>query len=183
MVVQKAPSRGLFVSAGSTGNGPRAHFLFPGRAEAGVREKLFGLLGPVVAGLGYELLEVEWSSAGRSSLVRVYIDRTDGGGIGLEDCERVSRAIGAMLDADDPIGREYQLEVSSPGFDRPLRTAAHFERFAGSEARIELAAPIEGRRRFRGRLGPVEDGTVTIEVDRKEWKLPLSGISKARLVG
>jgi ribosome maturation factor RimP len=148
-----------------------------------VKDKLFGLLEPVVAGLGYELLEVEWASAGRASLVRVFIDRSDEGGIGLDDCERVSRAIGAALDAADPIGHEYRLEVSSPGFDRPLRTAAHFERFAGSEARIELAAPLEGRRRFRGRLGPVTDGMVTIEVDRKEWRLPLAGISKARLVG
>ena len=148
-----------------------------------MKDKLFGLLEPVVAGLGYELVELEFSSAGRQSVVRVYIDRTDGGGVGLEDCERASRAIGAVLDAEDPIGHEYRLEVSSPGFDRPLRTAAHFERFAGSEARIELSAPIEGRRRFRGRLGPVTDGLVSIEVDRKEWKLPLSGISKARLVG
>ena len=148
-----------------------------------MKNRLFGLLEPVAAGLGYELLEVEFSSAGRSSLVRVYIDRTDGGGISLDDCERASRAIGAVLDAEDPVGHEYQLEVSSPGFDRPLRTAAHFARFAGSEARIELAAPLEGRRRFRGRLGPVDDGIVTIEVDRREWKLPLAGISKARLVG
>jgi ribosome maturation factor RimP len=148
-----------------------------------VREKLFGLLEPVVAALGYELLEVEWSSAGRNSLVRAYIDRTDGAGIGLDDCERASRSIGAVLDAEDPIGSEYRLEVSSPGFDRPLRTEAHFARFAGSEARIELAEPLEGRRRFRGRLGTVADGKVTIEVDRKEWKLPLAGISKARLVG
>ena len=148
-----------------------------------MKDKLLGLLEPVVAALGYELIEVEWSSAGRSSLVRVYIDRTDEGGVGLEDCERASRSIGAVLDAADPVGTEYRLEVSSPGFDRPLRTAEHFARFAGSEARIELAAPIEGRRRFRGRLGPVEDGEVTIEVDRKVWKLPLAGISKARLVG
>jgi ribosome maturation factor RimP len=148
-----------------------------------MRDKLFGLLEPVVAALGYELLEIEWGSAGRSSLIRVYIDRTDGGGIGLDDCERASRSIGAVLDASDPVGTEYQLEVSSPGFDRPLRTAEHFARFEGSEARIELAAPIEGRRRFRGRLGPVEGGEVTIEVDRKVWKLPIAGISKARLVG
>ena len=148
-----------------------------------MKDRLFGLLEPVVSGLGYELVEVEFASAGRHSVVRVYIDRTDGGGVGLDDCERASRAIGAVLDAEEPIGLEYQLEVSSPGFDRPLRTVAHFERFAGSEARIELAAPLEGRRRFRGRLGPVADGIVTIEVDRKEWKLPLSGISKARLVG
>ncbi len=148
-----------------------------------MRNRLFGLLEPVVAGLGYELIEIEFSSAGRSALVRVYIDRTDGAGISLDDCERASRAIGVMLDAEDPIGHEYRLEVSSPGFDRPLRTAAHFARFAGSEARIELAEPIEGRRRFRGLLGQVEDGNVTIEVDRREWKLPLAGISKARLVG
>jgi ribosome maturation factor RimP len=148
-----------------------------------MKNRLFDLLEPVAAGLGYELIEIEFSSAGRNSVLRVYIDRTDGAGIGLDDCERVSRAIGALLEAEDPIGHEYQLEVSSPGFDRPLRTAAHFARYAGSEARIELAAPIEGRRRFRGQLGAVEDGKVTIEVDRREWKLPLAGISKARLVG
>jgi ribosome maturation factor RimP len=148
-----------------------------------MKDRLSGLLEPVVEGLGYEFVEIEWSSAGRQSVLRVYIDRTDGSGVGLDDCERVSRAIGAVLEADDPIGHEYSLEVSSPGFDRPLRTAAHFARFAGSEARIELVKPLEGRRRFRGRLGAVEDGQVTIEVDRKEWKLPLAGISKARLVG
>jgi ribosome maturation factor RimP len=148
-----------------------------------MKERLYGLLEPVAAGLGYELIDLEWSSAGKSSVLRAYIDRTDGGGVGLDDCERASRAISAVLDAEDPIGHEYRLEVSSPGFDRPLRTAAHFARFAGSEARIELAVPIEGRRRFRGRLGGVEDGTVTIEVDRREWKLPLAGINKARLVG
>jgi ribosome maturation factor RimP len=148
-----------------------------------MKNRLIDLLEPVAAGLGYELIEIEFSSAGRNSIVRVYIDRTDGAGVGLDDCERVSRAIGAVLEAEDPIGHEYQLEVSSPGFDRPLRTAAHFARYAGSEARIELAAPIEGRRRFRGQLGGVEDGIVMIEVDRREWKLPLAGISKARLVG
>jgi ribosome maturation factor RimP len=151
--------------------------------EGRMKDKLFGLLEPVVSGLGYELLDVEIGTSGRSALVRVYIDRTDGGAIGLDDCERTSRAIGTALEEADSVSNDYQLEVSSPGFDRPLRTAAHFERFAGSEARIELALPLEGRRRFKGRLGPVSDGMLTIEVDRKEWKLPLAGISKARLVG
>ena len=148
-----------------------------------MRNRLLGLLEPVVAELGYELIEVEFSPASSRALVRLYIDRTDGVPVALDDCERASEAVGKVLDAQDPIEREYQLEVSSPGFDRPLRTAAHFAQFAGSEARIELAEPIEGRRRFRGTLGPVEDGQVMIEVDRREWKLPLAGISKARLVG
>lgn len=148
-----------------------------------MRHRLLSLLEPVVAGLGYELVEVEFSPASSRALVRLYIDRTDGAPVALDDCERVSHAVGKALDAQDPIEREYQLEVSSPGFDRPLRTAAHFARFAGSEARIELAEPLEGRRRFRGKLGPIEDGKVMIEVDRREWRIPLAGISKARLVG
>ena len=148
-----------------------------------MRNRLLGLLEPVVAGLGYELIEVEFSPASSRALVRLYIDRADGAPVALDDCERASQAVGKVLDTQDPIEREYQLEVSSPGFDRPLRTAAHFARFAGSKARIELAEPLEGRRRFRGRLGPVEDGQVMIEVDQREWKLPLAGISKARLVG
>ena len=148
-----------------------------------MRNRLLGLLEPVVAELGYELIELEFSPASARALVRLYIDRADGVPVQLDDCERASQAIGKVLDAQDPIEREYQLEVSSPGFDRPLRTAAHFARFAGSEARIELAEPIEGRRRFRGRLGQVVDGVVMIAVDRREWKLPLAGISKARLVG
>ncbi len=148
-----------------------------------MREKLFGLLEPVVTALGYELLDVEYAPAGRHSLLRVYLDRGDGGAIGLDDCERASRAIGEVLDAEDPVGHEYRLEVSSPGFDRPLRTPAHFARFAGSEARLELAVPVEDFDRAQRRLGAVEDGQVTIEVDGREWKLPLAGISKARLVG
>ncbi len=148
-----------------------------------MRNRLLGLLEPVVAGLGYELLEVEFSPASSRALVRLYIDRADGAPVALDDCERASQAVGKVLDTQDPIEREYQLEVSSPGFDRPLRTVAHFARFVGSEARIELTQPIEGRRRFRGKLGPVADGEVMIEVDQREWKLPLAGISKARLVG
>lgn len=148
-----------------------------------MRDRLFALLEPVVAELGYELIELEFSPAGQRALVRVYIDRTDEAPVRLDDCERTSRAVGARLEEADPIARAYQLEVSSPGFDRPLRTAAHFARFSGSEARIELAEPLEGRRRFRGRLLGCEDGRVRIEVDQRTWSLPLAGISKARLAG
>ena len=143
---------------------------------------LIGLLEPAVALAGYELVEIEFSPASQRALLRVYIDRTDGEHVTLDDCERASAAISAVLDAADPIERAYQLEVSSPGFDRPLRTQAHFERFVGSEAKVELDTPVEGRKRFRGRLVAAEGDQLVMEVDGREWRLPLGRIHKARLV-
>ena len=148
-----------------------------------MRETLLGLLEPVVERAGFELVELEFSPASRRALLRVYIDRTDGAPVTLDDCEAASRAIGAALDATDPIEREYELEVSSPGFDRPLRTAAHFARFVGSEARVELQRPLEGRKRFRGRLLAADPEAVVMEVDGREWRLPMADMGKARLVG
>jgi ribosome maturation factor RimP len=164
-----------------------------------VRDKLIALLEPVVEGLGYELVELEHRPAGRDSVLRLYIDRLPGtppagepgeddgivleqGGIGLDDCEKVSRQVSAVLDVEDPIDGQYALEVSSPGFDRPLRKAAHYARFAGRRAKLELAAPRDGRRRYTGTLrGMAEDGTVAIEVDGVDFKLPLAAIERARL--
>jgi ribosome maturation factor RimP len=120
-----------------------------------MKGKLIGLLGPVVSGLGYELVEIEWSSAGHNSLVRIYIDRTDGAAIGLDDCERVSRSVGAVLEAEDLIGHEYRLEVSSPGFDRPLRTAEHFERFAGQRGAHRVGGACRGTPPVQGPAGAV----------------------------
>lgn len=148
-----------------------------------MREALLRLLEPVVGTAGFELLELEFSPASRRALLRVYIDRTDGAAVTLDDCERASRAIEQVLDSADPIGREYALEVSSPGFDRPLRTPEHFARFVGSEARIELQRPLEGRKRFRGRLLSADAEAVIMEVDGREWRLPMADMGKARLVG
>ena len=146
------------------------------------REALIGLLEPAVAKVGYELVEIEFSPASRRALLRVYVDRTDGEPVTLDDCEQASRAISTVLDAADPIERAYELEVSSPGFDRPLRTRAHFERFLGGEARVELELPLEGRKRFRGRLVALEGDRLGMEVDGREWRLPLESVHKARLV-
>jgi ribosome maturation factor RimP len=148
-----------------------------------MREALLRLLEPVVTGAGYELVELEFSPASRRALLRVYIDRHDGAPVTLDDCEAASRAMEQVLDSADPIGREYELEVSSPGFDRPLRTPEHFARFAGSEARIELQRPVEGRKRFRGRLLSADAEAVVVEVDGREWRLPMADMGKARLVG
>ena len=99
----------------------------------------------------------------------------------LDDCERVSRAASELLDAEDPIPGQYTLEVSSPGLERPLRTAAQFGRFVGETVFIETVQAVEGRRRFKGALTAAGAETVEVEVDGQRWTLPISGIRKAHL--
>ena len=145
-----------------------------------MRETLLSLLEAPIGALGYEVVELEFHPQGRGGLLRVFIDKD--GGVTVDDCEIVSRQVSAVLDVEDPIPGAYTLEVSSPGLDRPLRKAADFARFAGQQARIDLSLPLEGRRRFAGTLKGCEADEVSIEVDGVLHKLPLSGISKARLV-
>lgn len=151
-----------------------------------MRGRLIAMLEPRVAELGYELVELEHSSA----LVRIYIDRTDGGGITVDDCERVSKQVSAVLDAADPIPGHYTLEVSSPGIERPLRTAAHFVAAVGKRAKLGLTSPLPGteppRKSFTGTVLGVERGSsgeeVALEVDGKTWRIPLHALGRARLV-
>src|SRR5882762_4277283 len=118
-----------------------------------LRERLIALIEPVLVQLGYELVELEYAAGRSQAVVRIFIDKPDG--ITVEDCERVSREVAALLDVDDPIPTAYTLEVSSPGFDRLLRTPAHFERFVGSRVFVELKVPRAGRRRYTGTLQAV----------------------------
>jgi ribosome maturation factor RimP len=147
-------------------------------AQAVDKQSLIGLLEPAVAALGFELADLD-AHFGRRGLLRLYIDRP--GGVTLDDCQRVSEQIGALLDVEDPLPGSYVLEVSSPGLDRRLRTLEHFERFKGDQARIELRDALEGRRRFTGRLVGVEGGAVLLEVDGETWRLHLDDIAVARL--
>jgi ribosome maturation factor RimP len=112
--------------------------------------------------------------------LRLYIDKE--GGVTLGDCELVGAQIGAFLDVEDPLPGSYVLEVSSPGFDRKLRTPEHFRRFLNDDVRIELLRPREGRRRLKGRIKDVQDSTVTVEVDGVDWRVDLPEIGVARLV-
>jgi len=140
--------------------------------------RLIELLEPAVAALGYELADLD-AHFGRRGLLRLYIDRD--GGVTVDDCQRVSEQIGAFLDVEDPLPGSYVLEVSSPGFDRRLRTLAHFERFLGEQARVELKDALDGRRNFTGKLAGVDGDEVLIEIDREVWRLPLKDIAVARL--
>ena len=144
-----------------------------------LRDTLAALLAPLVEGLGYELWELEYAPGRGNSVLRLYIDAA--AGIAIEDCERVSRAVSEVLDAEDPIPGQYTLEVSSPGLDRPLRTAAQFARFVGEPVFVETAQAVDGRRRFQGALIAADAAAIEVEVDGKRWTLPISGIRKAHL--
>jgi ribosome maturation factor RimP len=142
---------------------------------------LWSLIEPVVEGLGYEVVDIEFRSHPKDGLLRIYIDRQQG--IQLEDCSIVSRQVSAMLDVEDPIPGHFNLEVSSPGLDRPLRKEKDFEQFVGEMVKIKLAMPtIEGQRNFTGKLLGLKDNEVLVEIDGETHYLPLGGIDKARLV-
>jgi ribosome maturation factor RimP len=145
-----------------------------------LRDQLRELLEPVVIGLGYELWELEYATRPGGALLRLYIDSP--AGIGVDDCERVSRAVSQAMDQADPIAAAYTLEVSSPGLDRVLRTQQHFERCIGEVARIELTTLLNGRKRFAGRLLQVQAGQITLEIDDGRVELPIEAIQKARVV-
>ena len=148
-----------------------------------LRDQLRELLAPVVAGLGYQLWELEYLPRSGGGLLRLYID--SGGAsanvITLDDCERVSHVVSETLDATDPIPSHYTLEVSSPGLDRVLRTREHFERFAGERVRLEMLQPVEGRKRFAGRLLGVGERDITLELENGRISLPIDDIHRARL--
>ncbi|UFH51612.1 MULTISPECIES: ribosome maturation factor RimP [unclassified Pseudomonas] len=143
-------------------------------------EQLQALLAPVVEALGYQCWGLEYISQGRHTLLRVYIDKE--GGIGVEDCEVVSRQVSGVLDVEDPISVEYTLEVSSPGMDRPLFTLEQFAAHAGEQVKIRLRSPYEGRRNFQGLLRGVEEQDVVVQVDNHEFLLPIDSIDKANII-
>lgn len=143
-------------------------------------EQLQALLSPVVEALGYQCWGIEFLSQGRHSLLRIYIDHSNG--IVIEDCEKVSRQLSSVLDVEDPIATEYTLEVSSPGMDRPLFNLEQFAAHAGEQVKIKLRTPFEGRRNFQGILRGVEDQDVVVLVDEHEYLLPIDSIDKANII-
>ena len=146
-----------------------------------LRETLTTLLQPVVEGLGYELWELEFAPGRGNALLRVYIDTAGDAGITVDDCERVSRAVSEVLDAADTVPGNYTLEVSSPGIERPLRTARHFAPFAGATVMVEMVHLVDERRRFKGRLVAAGGDTIEVEVDGRQHVLLIEGIRKAHI--
>ncbi|MBX6326987.1 MAG: ribosome maturation factor RimP [Pseudolabrys sp.] len=154
--------------------------------EPGLAARVAAIAEPVITDLGYRLVRVKISRA-EGCTVQIMAERLDGR-MTVEDCERVSRALSPVLDVADPIDRAYRLEVSSPGIDRPLVRKSDFDRYAGHLVRIEMAVPIDGRKRFRGALLGVEGDAARIrrddvrEGEAAEALLRIEDMSEARLV-
>jgi ribosome maturation factor RimP len=163
-----------------------------GIAEKPIAERAAALLEPIIARDGFELVEVEWLREGGSWVLRVYVDRP--GGVTIDHCQALSRTIEPVLDVEDLVEPAYQLEVSSPGVERPLRKPEHFQRFAGERAHVKAFGPVESRagaapagagpgarKSWTGILRGFRDGAVEIEVDGELHRIPHHKIAKAHL--
>jgi ribosome maturation factor RimP len=143
-------------------------------------QKITDMLRPAVEEVGKELLGVEFVSAGKHSILRLFIDHENG--INVDDCAEVSHQVSAILDVEDPISTEYSLEVSSPGLDRPLFEKPHFEAVVGETIDVRLGLPMNGRRKFKGLLEAVENDLLVVVVDGEHYELAISNVDKANLV-
>ena len=151
-------------------------FLLVDRAQ-----QITALIEPTLNDMGFELVRVLVTGNQRPTL-QIMVERNDQSPITIAHCAAASHAVSAVLDVADPFAGAYRLEVTSPGIDRPLVRRADYERFAGREARVETALPIDGRRRFRGRLIGVADDRVRLALPDGERSIPLDAIKKAKLV-
>ena len=141
---------------------------------------LWELFEPVVDGLGYDLIEIEHFPNPKHGVLRLYIDKD--GGVNVDDCSIVSRQISALIDVEEPVSGKFNLEVSSPGSDRPLRRLQDFQRFIGALVKIKTVMPLEGQRNFKGRMLEANEDRLVIETDEEELSLPMSAIDKARII-
>lgn len=148
-----------------------------------IARRVAQLIEPALGDMGFELVRVQFTGTVRRTL-QIMADRADGAAIGVDDCAEISRAVSALLDVDDPIPGQYLLEVSSPGLDRPLTRAKDFARYAGYAAKLETVMPVDGRKRFTGRVvGLSEDGAIVFAVDEGgEIAVPFSNFARAKLV-
>ena len=144
------------------------------------KEALQQLLAPIVESLGYELFGCELHRNHRCALLRIYIDRL--GSVSLEDCAKISRQISAVLDVEDPISGRYDLEVSSPGIERPLFTIDHYKRYVGNEVMVRLKVPRQGQRNFRGVIKVVEGEKITLQLNEGSLAIDMGEVDKGRLM-
>lgn len=160
----------------------RADSLMPRKTSTGEAAGIEDLIADTLDAMGYRIVRVILGGGTRQLRLQIMVEHTDGRGMNVDHCAEVSRAVEAILDEADPIGGAYDLEVSSPGIDRPLTRPGDFETWAGFQARVEMLEPFGGRRRFKGKLLGIRAGAIRLDVDGTDWALPFAGIEKAKLV-
>ena len=151
-----------------------------GYPESTIIEAVRTLAHPILQEYDLELVDVEYLRERSGWIVRITIDKE--GGVTLGDCTKVSRELGFLIELKDVIEHPYNLEVSSPGLDRPLKTAKDFQRFAGRTVTIRTTEPLDGQRNFKGTLRSCENGEVTLDNQGKTWRISIEAIAKAKLV-
>ena len=145
-------------------------------------QKLYSIIEPSARALGYTIVQISMREGSRSKTLQILAERTKDRGMSVDDCAKLSRQISAVLDVEDIISGNYNLEVSSPGIDRPLIQPQDFEEYLGFEAKIETILPIDGRKRFKGNLVKFENDTITIQVDNAPVEIAYGDVQSAKLV-
>ena len=146
-------------------------------------QRILQAIGPSLTAMGYELVQVKLLDGSKRRTLTVMAERVDGKAMSFDDCTEISRTVSALLDVEDPITTAYNLEVCSPGFDRPLTKLADFSRFMGEEVKLETIFPVEGRKRFRGVIKEVKNEKITLAMPEGEAQLAFAQIRTAKLVG
>jgi ribosome maturation factor RimP len=147
-----------------------------------LEQRISDMIAPSLSAMGYDLVRVMLQGRQRPVL-QIMAERQDGKAMTVDDCADISRQVSALLDVDDPIEGAYSLEVSSPGIDRPLTRLIDYERFAGFEAKLETNEPIDGRKRFRGKLlGLTAGNCVKLNAEGSDWEIPFLAVKSAKLV-
>ncbi len=176
------PASGTKPETDTTSQTGRAEPPEPRKTATGKAAEIEALVEPTLESMGYRIVRTILTGDGDDARLQVMVEPEDGSIIDVEGCADCSQAIEAILDVEDPLPGGYNLEVSSPGMDRPLTRLSDYARFAGYLARVELVEPFEGRRRLKGELLGVVDGEVSMDVDGMEWRISFDEIDKAKLV-
>ncbi|MDF1779857.1 MAG: ribosome maturation factor RimP [Alcanivoracaceae bacterium] len=142
-------------------------------------DDISALLGPVVEAMGYEFWGLDYLQ-GRGAVLRIFIDSENG--ISVDDCAAVSHQVSGVLDVEDPISGEYNLEVSSPGMERPLYTLEQYSRYLGEQVQMRLLAPLAGKRRLKAQLEAVQGEELVLKVGDEVLNVPISQVDRANLV-
>ena len=146
-----------------------------------IETRIGDILNPTLKRMGYELVRGQSSGSQQKTMQRM-VERRDRAGMTVDDCADISREVSVILDVESPLEDVYDLEVSSPGIDRPLVRPVDFERYAGFDAKIEMEAAIDGRKKFKGQLLGIEQGLVKIRFNEETHELPVSDIRRAKLL-